>query len=143
MTCPCYAPTMPFFSRPQQSTAFGRRTCCAVGLEKNGIVGAWHGHVMASVNQTRPHCVNQMGKTHSKPLAARHGRETAWVRHGHGMLCVNRPLNPPYNYSPGSMLGNIKTRGVQERTSSNYPATLKLYTQQPDQIAKAGVSQTC
>jgi len=47
---------------------------------------------MASVNQTRPHCVNQMGKTHSKPLAARHGRGTAWERHGHGMLCVNRPL---------------------------------------------------
>jgi hypothetical protein len=36
---------------------------------------------MASVNQTRPHCVNQMGKTHSKPLAPRHGR---------GMLCVNQ-----------------------------------------------------
>jgi hypothetical protein len=33
-----------------------------------------------------------MGKIHSKPLAARHGRGTAWVRHGHGMLCVNRPL---------------------------------------------------
>jgi hypothetical protein len=33
------------------------------------------------VNQTRLHCVNQMGKTHSKPLAARHGRETAWERH--------------------------------------------------------------
>jgi len=32
---------------------------------------------MASVNQTRPHCVNQTGKTHSKPLAARHGRGTA------------------------------------------------------------------
>ena len=47
---------------------------------------------MASVNQTRPHCVNQMGKTHSKPLAARHGRGTAWARHGHGMLCVNWPL---------------------------------------------------
>ena len=46
---------------------------------------------MASVNQTRPHCVNQMGKAYSKPLAARHGRGTAWVRHGHGMLCVNRP----------------------------------------------------
>jgi hypothetical protein len=28
---------------------------------------------MASVNQTRPHRVNQMGKTHSKPLAAQHG----------------------------------------------------------------------
>ena len=27
------------------------------------------------------HCVNQMGKTHSKPLAARHGRGMAWTRH--------------------------------------------------------------
>ena len=53
------------------------------GLEKNGMVRAWHGHGMASVNQTRQHCVNRMGKTHSKPLAA---------RHGHGMLYVNRPL---------------------------------------------------
>jgi NAD/NADP transhydrogenase beta subunit len=35
------------------------------------MVRAWHG--TASVNQTPPHCVNQMGKTHSKPLAARHG----------------------------------------------------------------------
>ena len=34
---------------------------------------------------------DQMGKTHSKTLAARHGRGTAWARHGHGMLCVNRP----------------------------------------------------
>jgi hypothetical protein len=33
------------------------------------------------MNQTRPHCVNQMGKTHSKPLAARHGRGTALARH--------------------------------------------------------------
>jgi hypothetical protein len=28
---------------------------------------------MVCVNQTRPHCVNQMGKTQSKPLAERHG----------------------------------------------------------------------
>ena len=35
---------------------------------------------MASVNQTQPHCVNQMGKTHSKPLAARQSRGTAWAR---------------------------------------------------------------
>jgi hypothetical protein len=42
---------------------------------------------MASVNQTRPHCINQMGKTHSKTLSG-----TAWAWHGHGMLCVNRPL---------------------------------------------------
>ena len=45
------------------------------------MVGAGHGRGMASVNQTRPHCVNQMGKTHFKPLAARHGRGTAWARH--------------------------------------------------------------
>jgi hypothetical protein len=56
-----------------------RRPCCAVALRRT----AWseHGIGMASVNQTRPHCVNQMGKTHSKPLAARHGRGTAWARH--------------------------------------------------------------
>ena len=53
--------------------------CC--GIEKNGMVGAWHGHGMASVNQTRPHCVIQMGKTHSKPLAAQRGRGTAWEQH--------------------------------------------------------------
>jgi len=51
------------------------------GLEKNGMVRAWHGQSMASVNQTQPHCVNQMGKTHSKPLAAWHGRGMAWARH--------------------------------------------------------------
>ena len=43
------------------------------------MVKAWHGHGMENVNQTRPHCVNQMGKTHSEPLAARHGRGTAWA----------------------------------------------------------------
>jgi len=32
---------------------------------QNGMVGARHGHGMASVNQTRPHCVDQMVKTHS------------------------------------------------------------------------------
>jgi hypothetical protein len=53
--------------------------------ERHGQSMAWarHGHGMTSVNQTRPHCVNQMGKTNSKPLAARHGRV---------MLCVNRSL---------------------------------------------------
>jgi hypothetical protein len=47
------------------------------------MAGAQYGHGMASVNRARARCVNQRGKTHSKPLAA---------RHGHGMLCVNRPL---------------------------------------------------
>ena len=45
------------------------------------MVGAWHERGMASVDQTRPRCVNQMGKTHSKPLAARLGRGMAWARH--------------------------------------------------------------
>jgi hypothetical protein len=51
------------------------------GLEENRMVRAWHGRSLASVNQTRPHRVNQMGKTHSKHLAARHGIGTAWTRH--------------------------------------------------------------
>jgi hypothetical protein len=65
---------------------------CAVTLRsrfQNGMVMAWHGHGMACVNQTWPHCVNQMGKTQSKPLAARHGRGIAWARHGEDMVCVN------------------------------------------------------
>ena len=53
--------------------AVSRRPCCAVALRRT----AWSEHGMANVNQTRPHCVNQMGKTHSKPLAARHDRGTA------------------------------------------------------------------
>ena len=72
MTCSDYAVLL----KDTQSTAV---LCC--GLEKNGIVGAWFGRGMTSVNQTRPHCVNQMGKTHSKPLAAWHGMGAAWARH--------------------------------------------------------------
>ena len=53
--------------------------CC--GLEKNGMVRAGHGCGMESANQKRPHCVNQVGKTYSKLLAARHDRGTAWARH--------------------------------------------------------------
>ena len=54
---------------------------------------------MASVNQTRPHCVNQMGKTHSEPLAARHGRGTAWARHAmcESALKDNLSDNNPHN----------------------------------------------
>jgi hypothetical protein len=55
------------------------------GLEKS--LSERHGHCMVRVNQSQPHCVNQMGKTQSTPLAARHGHGmgTAWARHGHGM----------------------------------------------------------
>ena len=52
---------------------------------------------MASVNQTRPHCVNRMGKTHSKPLAARHGRGTAWARHA---VCESVLIITNYKGSP-------------------------------------------
>ena len=64
-------------------------------LDGRAVLWPWeerYGRSMASVNQTRPHCVNQMRKTHSKPLVARHGRGKAWARHGHGMLRVNRSL---------------------------------------------------
>ena len=64
-------------TRTDSPQAVSRRPCCAVALRRT----AWSEHGMASVNETRPHCVNHMGQTHSKPLAARHGRETAWARH--------------------------------------------------------------
>ena len=40
MPCPCHAPTMPFFSRPQHSTTLSRRPCCAVALWRT----AWSEH---------------------------------------------------------------------------------------------------
>jgi hypothetical protein len=49
---------------------------------QKGMVVAWHGRGVAFVNQIRQYCVNQMGKSQLKPLAARHGRGTAWARHG-------------------------------------------------------------
>jgi hypothetical protein len=62
---------------------------------QNGMVVAWYGHGRACVNQTGPHCVNQMGKTKSKPLAVRFGRGMPWARHGHskynGMTVVDTP----------------------------------------------------
>jgi hypothetical protein len=50
---------------------------------------ARHGRGVACVNRKRPHCVNQMEKTKSKPLAARLDRGTAWARHGDGTVYVN------------------------------------------------------
>jgi hypothetical protein len=52
---------------PRRAVALRRRF-------QNGMVVAWQGRGMACVNKTRPHCVNNMRKTQSKPLAARHGR---------------------------------------------------------------------
>ena len=64
-------------TRAGSPQAVSRQACYAVALRRM----AWSEHGMASVNQTRPHFVNKMGKTHSKPLAARHGMGTAWAWH--------------------------------------------------------------
>ena len=67
---PCHAPTMLCHGLEKSlSVEYGR-----------SMAGAQHGHVMACVNQTQLHCVNQMGKTQSKPLV---------TQHGHSMVCVN------------------------------------------------------
>jgi hypothetical protein len=64
-------------------------TRCAVALKsrfQNGMVVVWHGRGMACVNQTWPHCANQMENTQSKLLVARHGRGTARARLGKSMV---------------------------------------------------------
>jgi len=93
--------------------------CC--GLEKKGMVGARHGHDMASVNQTRPHCVNHTGKTHSKPLVARHGRGTAWARHAMCESALIRTqtklyMKPKSDFLKSCVISNILQYG--ERTTS-------------------------
>ena len=63
--------------------AVSRRSCCAVpSEEQHGQSMAWvrHGHGLVRVNQTRQHCINQMEKTQSKPLVARHGSRNAWAQ---------------------------------------------------------------
>jgi hypothetical protein len=65
---------------------------CAVALRcrfQKGIVGAWHGCGKACVNQTRPYCINQIGKKHFKPLASRHGMSAACKRHGMCEIAFN------------------------------------------------------
>ena len=49
--------------------------CC--GLEKNGIVGAWHG----KCESDKAALCKSHGKDSLNPLAARYGRGTAWARH--------------------------------------------------------------
>jgi hypothetical protein len=74
---------------------------------------------MASVNQTRPHWVNQMGKTHSKPLAAWHGM--AGERHGCGMgtACYVRiGLKHATGNAPG--LYNVLPNAVSKQTGPKH-----------------------
>ena len=101
--------------------AVSRRSCCAVAFRR-----AWHGRSMgmASVNQTRPHCVNQMGKTHSKPLAARHTRRTTWARHA---MCVNRPLMDQHQVRDHA----TQTKGMSIHKNGS-PAAVLGQTSMPD-----------
>ena len=110
----CHAMPMPCSDHAVllKDTAQHGRLSTAVlycGLEKNGIVGAWHGHGTASVNQTRLHCVNQMGKTHSQPLAVRHGRGTAWARHA---MCESALTVPTTSFEGTGYVLNTTT-GLQ------------------------------
>jgi hypothetical protein len=54
------------------------------------------GYGMAFVNQTWPHCVNQMGKTQFKPLVAWHRRRMAWERHSVCELALILPFSFTY-----------------------------------------------
>ena len=69
---PFHALTMPFFSSPRHSMAVEHGKC-----ESDTV-----------------HCVNQMGKTHTKPLAARHGRGKAWARHAMCESALSRHTLP-------------------------------------------------
>jgi hypothetical protein len=77
--------------RPQ---AVSRQPCSATALRRTTRSECG----MAGVNQTRPHCVNQMGKIHSKPLAARHGRGMAWARHAMCESTFNSLNRAPGSY---------------------------------------------
>jgi hypothetical protein len=66
------------------------------------------GRGMAYVNQTWPHCANQMGKTQSKPLAARHGRGTAW----HVWISLNRHLTCMHLYAVNTTCTVVSTWAV-------------------------------
>ena len=80
----CHAMLRPCNSSQGHSTA---RLCCTVALRRT----TYSERGMASVNQTWLHCVNQMRKIYSKPLAARHGRGMAWERHA---ICESALIMP-------------------------------------------------
>ena len=59
--------------------AVSQQLCCAMALRRTARSEQWHGHGMGE-SDTAVVCKSN-GKTHSKTLAARHGRGTAWARH--------------------------------------------------------------
>jgi hypothetical protein len=91
-----------------------RRPCCGVVLRRT----AWSEYGMASVNQTRPHCVNQMRKTHSKPSAARHGMGAAWARHA---MCESAFTEPSDEVNAGMAIQSERRRHALSR---QYPPSV-------------------
>jgi hypothetical protein len=70
------------------------------------MAGERHGNSMACVNQTRPHCVNQMGNTQSEALVERHGMGMAGERHGMCEPALTRLRDAlVYTYIQGRPLG--------------------------------------
>ena len=71
--------------RASSPQAVSRRTCCAVALRRM----AWSEHGMGMAckceSDTAALCKSNGKDTINQPLAVRHGRGTAWARHGHGM----------------------------------------------------------
>ena len=118
---PCSDHAVLLKATAQLSRLLTAELCC--GLEKNGMVRAWHGRGMASVNQTRPHCVNQMGKTHSKPLGSRHGRGTAWARHDMCESALNL-LNESGINVFGKYMGIFRANIIFVRILPMYPVML-------------------
>jgi hypothetical protein len=97
---------------------------CAVALRslfQNGMVMAWHGRGMACVNQTRPHCVKQMGKTQSKTLSGTawqgNGMSTAWEQHG---MC-ELALTPSAHGRFFAVAVKVSTNGERNATFSHFP----------------------
>ena len=117
-------------TRAGSPQAVSRWPCCAVSLRTAwsehglGAARARHGRGMTSVNQARPHCVNRMGKTHSKPLAARHTRRTTWARHA---MCVNRPLMDQHQVRDHA----TQTKGMSIHKNGS-PAAVLGQTSMPD-----------
>jgi hypothetical protein len=64
-------------------------------------------HGIVCVNQTQPHCVNEMGNTQSKALTERYGRGTAWERHG---ICESALKVQGHCIQSGSENHSIKFR---------------------------------
>jgi hypothetical protein len=96
-----------------------------MGRYQKGIFVAWHGNGMACVNQTRPHCTNQMGNTQSKALVERHGRGMAGERHG---MCESafRDTNLKFARSQTSVDGGLGLRSSEVTRRRLVDGTLTL-----------------